>query len=107
MKHIIALIALFLSIQLTKANDCTTRVVEVINKMGPASDYPYRINTEPKLLKAQTPLVDFYGTAVRQYNTDKLLYAFSGSYHSGWFEEVAVVNPKTCWVIEFVNTYSE
>lgn len=99
--------SLICSIQTLSAQECFDRVVKVIESMGPASDQEYRIKPEPKLLAAGEVLLDFYGNSLVSYNKDKLLYFFSGSYHSGWFEEVAVVNPKTCWVVDFVNIYSE
>lgn len=93
--------------QAQASNACDDQVISVINKLGPASDVPYRIDPAPTYLSAGEELKDFYGNVIKTYKNDKLLYSFSGSYHSGWFEEVAVVNPKNCWVIEFVNIYSE
>lgn len=107
MKFITLFILFFSFISQLQAHTCYHQVASIITKLAPESDIPYRIDPEPTILPAKEALRDFYGHPVKTYKNDKLLFSFSGSYHSGWFEEVAVVNPENCWVIEFVNIYSE
>jgi hypothetical protein len=86
---------------------CKDKITKIINENGPASDVQYKIDELFSLLQAGTSITNLYEEVVKNYPYDVWTLAFSGSYHSGWFQELAVVNPEGCKFIEFVNVYSE
>ena len=44
---------------------------------------------------------------VGPFEEDAILYGYSGSYHSGSFGELAVVDPQTCKIERTIEIYAE
>lgn len=87
---------------------CDQRSVErLIHREGPQTDRMFRFRGGLELLPAGVMIWDFYQNPVASFEEEKLVQYFAGSYHSGWFEEVAVIDPKSCQIEAFFNIYSE
>lgn len=76
-------------------------------KNGSPSDTTRRFDSR-EYLPARTPLRGRTSQDIRGiFEKDRLVYVGSGSYHSGYFIDLIVVNPTTCDDIQIINIYSE
>jgi hypothetical protein len=111
MKSLLATMLLVFLVSSVKADqapqNCYSQVVRQLNSFGPASDYAYRFRGGLEWLLADEPVVSFWGEELQRFEQDYLTLAFAGSYHSGWFEELAIVEPVTCKLVTTINLYSE
>jgi len=85
---------------------CLKKVKRYYYQNGQNSDTPLNFSFN-HVLPAGIPLKNSQGKTVALYDEDKLIYSVQGSYHSGWFNDVSIVNPKTCETVEIINIYSE
>lgn len=85
---------------------CLKKVKRHYYLNGQKSDVPLDIRSS-ELLPAGKPLTDYLNKTIAVFETDKLIYNLSGSFHSGYFVDVIVVDPKTCITEEIINIYSE
>lgn len=112
MKSLIALVMLLVSFTIsaeTSANagkKCLKKATRDYIKNGNPSDYPIALSFE-KLLPAGEALLGFQGKEIAKFEEDRLIYSISGSYHSGYFTDLSVVNVQTCETEEIINIYSE
>ncbi len=103
---ILASVSSFASPETNLGNKCLKKVKRHYYQNGQRSDIPLRIEFD-QFLSAGTPLKGFQDKKIVVFDEDKLIYSISGSYYSGWFNDVSVVNPTTCETEEIINIYSE
>lgn len=85
---------------------CLKKAKRYYYQNGSKSDIPLNFNFD-RVLPAGEPVKGFGEKVLAVFEEDKLIYSVSGSYHSGWFNDVSVVNPKTCETDDLINIYSE
>lgn len=73
---------------------------------GSRSDIPLGFNFV-ELLPAGKTLKIYDERTIAKFEEDKLIYSVTGSFHSGYFNDITVVDPKTCDTDEILNIYSE
>lgn len=90
-----------------KSTECFERVKKsYINQGGNPSDVPYEFSFDKTLL-AREPVMNYQKKPIATYQEDKLIYKVTGSYHSGYFIDVIVVNIENCETLDIYNIYSE
>lgn len=93
----------------TSLNDgskCLKKMKRYYYQNGQKSDIPLTFSFVKVLSKGE-PLKGYADSTIAVFEEDKLIYSISGSYYSGWFNDVSVVNTQTCETEEIINIYSE
>lgn len=100
------------------AKNCVDKECEALHACYKTSKKFYIQNGSPsdtnrgfnirEYLPAGSPLKGRTSQDIRGvFDVDKLIYVGTGSYHSGYFIDLIVVNPVTCDNIQIINIYSE
>lgn len=103
---------------LSYAENCVDKECEALRFCYKTSKKFYTQNGSPsdthrsfnmrEYLPAGNPLKGRTAQDVRGvFEVDKLVYVGTGSYHSGHFIDLIVVNPVACDNIQIINIYSE
>ena len=87
-------------------NKCFKKAKRYYSQNAQPSDAPREIHLD-QILPAKELLKDLTGKSIASFNEDKLIYRATGSYHSGYFIDLVVVDLKTCQGEEIINIYSE
>lgn len=85
---------------------CRDRALIEYEISGQPSDVYYTLS-EGTVVAAGAPILGARQQELARYTTDVIVYTVSGSYHSGWFQDLMVVAPANCSLTEFFNLYSE
>lgn len=85
---------------------CEKKVARYYAYNGSRSDYPKEIR-QGYYLHAGESLLNLRKQEIASFEEDKIIYQGNGSFHSGYFIEAIVVNPKTCKVEEVFELYGE
>lgn len=85
---------------------CFKKVKSHYNRHGSISDTTKTVN-HVKYLKAGEFLKGFKDQDLIKYDQDVLVYTGTGSYYSGYFQDLIVADPKNCSVLDIINIYSE
>lgn len=100
------------------ANNCTNEQCQALQKCFKSSKQYYFKHGSPsdskrsfdvrEYLPAGEPLKGRTAQEVRGiFEIDKLIYIGSGSYHSGYFTDLIIVNADNCGDVQILNIYSE
>lgn len=100
------LISLLILLSINTQASCFNSAAEFLMKNGNRSDQRLNLSDE-EVLVAKTPLLTERGDFLNTYPMDTILYYNSGSYHSGYFREVVVLNPRTCKVLNAYTVAAE
>ncbi len=89
---------------LTETDKCRKQVRYQLRHVQ--SDYPVELGKGLILPAGETYQVNTQ-RSVGPFEVDAILYGYSGSYYSGSFGEMAVVNPQTCKIERTIEIYAE
>lgn len=89
---------------LTETSKCRKQVRYQLRTVQ--SDYPVEIGKGLELPAGEKYVVNTQ-RVVGPFEEDAILYGYSGSYHSGSFGELAVVDPQTCKIERTIEIYAE
>lgn len=92
------LASLFILISLNAQASCFDAAADYLIEYGNRSDRRLDMSS-PRVLTAGAALTTERGDFLNSYPIDTVLYYNTGSYHSGWFSEVVVLEPSTCKVL--------
>lgn len=85
---------------------CRDRALIEYEISGQPSDVYYTLS-DGMVVAAGTPIRGAQRQELARYTTDVIVYTVSGSYHSGWFQDLMVVDPWNCSLVRFFNLYAE
>ncbi|GEM_PF-5412899 len=100
------LISLFILLSINTQASCFDNAADFLMEHGNRSDRRLDLSN-PEILEAKTPLTTERGTFLNAYPMDTVLYYNSGSFHSGYFREVVVLDPETCKVLNAYTVAAE
>ena len=85
---------------------CESEALAFYEEKGQPSDQPKEI-THSHVQTGGLPLYDTHHRELKTYPTDTVIYVGAGSYHSGYFQDLIVVDLATCQGLDIYNIYSE
>lgn len=102
----VLLFALSASVFAHTPEQCRDRALIEYEVSGQPSDVYYTLS-DGMVVAAGTPILGAQQQELARYTTDMIVYTVSGSYHSGWFQDLMVVDPWNCSLVRFFNLYAE
>ena len=92
------LASLLILLSINTHASCFDAAADYLIEYGNRSDRRLDMSS-PRVLTAGAQLTTERGDFLNSYPIDTVLYYNTGSYHSGWFSEVVVLDPSTCRVL--------
>jgi hypothetical protein len=92
--------------KVSRLDECASQVKSYYKKHAQPSDVARGFDKK-EILLAGKPLLSLQNHIVTSFESDKLVYVGTGSYHSGYFVDAIVANPENCQVEDIINMYSE
>ncbi len=103
---VIVLISASFALSASGLPKCFNQARIAYQEEGQPSDLPLEWG-QPITLKAGEPLQRFYDRPLIRFDRDTILYYVSGSYHSGYFQDVVVLDLETCELLDVIQVASE
>jgi len=92
--------------KISRLDECASQVKSYYKKNAGPSDVARGFDKK-EILLAGKPLLSLQNQIMTTFESDKLIYVGTGSYHSGYFVDAIVANPENCQVEDIINIYSE
>ncbi len=92
--------------EVSRLDECASQVKKYYKKNAQPSDVARGFDKK-EILLAGKPLLSLQNHIMTSFESDKLIYVGTGSYHSGYFVDAIIANPENCQVEDIINIYSE